>query len=276
MTEFFIFVILPFLIAMIALQSRFFHNWCFLLISALSIYFSLWTFPLLYGIFKDFYPKELQSYSTLITLIGTTAAGLLILQKITGNLASHSGGGYHLPKSKALLTFIPSALTGLLYAGFAGYLICVSPLHWKLVKTETFARKAVRSMLTFTTVMDRLSLQKYTSLQRKQALEKKLFPLEDPAVVAEQKAARIRAEKEAAEKAAAEKKAAEEKRAAEEAQQAAKKKKSGRAYTRYSSGRSGSSFRTPDTKISANSKADPQEKKVNSIPAPAKQTISNR
>ena len=72
-------------------------------------------------------------------------------------------------------------------------------------------------MQIFTVIIDKLSLQNLSSSQRKQALEKRIFPAEDPAVVAARKAEQLRAEKEAAEKKAAEEKAAAEKAAAEKA-----------------------------------------------------------
>jgi hypothetical protein len=247
MIETIVFMILPVLIALFAWQSRFFHNWCFLLNSSLAVYISFWTYPLISGLIKEFYPKELQFWSVLITLAGTMFFCLVIFYKITHSMASHGGGGYHLPKSRTLLTLIPCALTGLLYSGVIGYLICVSPLYWKFVKTESFSQKAVRRMQIFTGIMDRLSLQDFSFSQRKQVLEKRVFPPEDPAVVAARKAEKLRAEKAAAEKIAAEEKAAAEKAAAEKARKAAaaarKKRRSGKIGTKFIPEQYGNSIR---------------------------------
>ena len=247
MIETIIFTALPVLIALFALQSRFFHNWCFLLNSSLAVYISFWTYPLISKLVKAFYPKELQNWSVIITLAAVMFACLVILYKITNSISSHGGGGYHLPKSRSLLTLIPCALTGLLYSGVIGYLICVSPLYWKINKTESFSKKAVRRMQIFTVIIDKLSLQNLSSSQRKQALEKRIFPAEDPAVVAARKAEQLRAEKEAAEKKAAEEKAAAEKAAAEkaraEAKAARKKRRSGKIGTKFIPGQYGKSVR---------------------------------
>ena len=247
MIETIIFIALPVLIALFALQSRFFHNWCFLLNSSLAVYISFWTYPLISKLVKAFYPKELQVWSVVITLAATAFFCLVIFYRITSSLSSHGGGGYHLPQSRSLLTLIPCALTGLLYSGVIGYFICVSPLYWKIGKTESFSKKAVRRMQVFTVIMDRFSLQNYTSAQRKQVLEKMVFPLEDPAVVAARKAEQLRAEKEAAEKKAAEEKAAAEKAAAEkaraEAEAARKKRRSGKIGTKFIPEQYGNSIR---------------------------------
>ena len=254
MIEAIIFLALPVLIALFALQSRFFHNWCFLLNSSLAVYISFWTYPLISKLVKAFYPKELQNWSVLITLAGTIFFCLVIFYKVTSSMSSHGGGGYHLPKSRTLLTFIPCALTGLLYSGVIGYLICVSPLYWKLSKQESFSKKAVRRMQIFTVIIDRFSLQNYSSAQRKQSLEKIIFPLEDPAVVAARKAEQLRVEKEAAEKKAAEEKAAAEKAAGEkaraEAEAARKKRRSGKIGAKFVSGQYGNRVRDSHPELS--------------------------
>ncbi len=254
MIETIIFLVLPVLIALFALQSRFFHNWCFLLNSSLAVYISFWTYPLISKLVKAFYPKELQVWSVMITLEAVTLVCLLALSKITSSMSSHGGGGYHLPKSRTLLTFIPCALTGLLYSGVIGYLICVSPLYWKLSKQESFSKKAVRRMQIFTVIMDSFSLQNYSSSQRKQSLEKIIFPLEDPAVVAARKAEQLRVEKEAAEKKAAEEKAAAEKAAEEKArakaEAARKKRRSGKIGAKFVPGQYGNSVRDSHPELS--------------------------
>ena len=102
-------------------------------------------------------------------------------------------------------------------------------------------------MQIFTVIIDKLSLQNLSSAQRKQALEKRIFPAEDPAVVAARKAEQLRAEKEAAEKKAAEEKAAAEKAAAEkaraEAKAARKKRRSGKIGTKFIPGQYGKRVR---------------------------------
>ena len=101
---------------------------------------------------------------------------------------------------------------------------------------------------------DRFSLQNYSSAQRKQVLEKMVFPLEDPAVVAARKAEKIRAEKEAAEKKAAEEKAAAEKAAGEkaraEAEAARKKRRSGKIGAKFVPGQYGNSIRDSHPELS--------------------------
>ena len=245
MIEMIVYMILPVLIALLALQSRFFHNWCFLLNSSVAAYISFWCYPLISGLTKAFFPKELQNWSVVITLAGTMFFCFVLLYKMTGAISSHGGGGYHLPKSRTLWTLIPCALTGLLYSGVIGYFICVSPLYWKFSKTESFAQKAVRRMQVFTVIIDRFSLQGTSAAQRRQVLEKRVFPFEDPAVTAARKAEQLRIEKEAAEKKAAEEKAAAEKAAAEKARLEALKKKhrSGKVGTKFSAEKYGNSVR---------------------------------
>ena len=247
MIEMIVYMVLPVLIALFALQSRFFHNWCFLLNSSLAVYISFWTYPLISRLTKAFFPKELQNWSVLITLAGTWLILLVILSKVTGSMSSHGGGGYHLPKNRTLWTLILCALTGLLYSGVIGYFICVSPLYWKFEKTESFAKKAVRRMQVFTVIMDRFTLQNASAAQRKEALEKRVFPLEDPAVTAARKAEQLRIENEkaAAAKKAAEEKAAAEKAAEEKAKQEAlrKKRRSGKIGTKFTQEEYGNSIR---------------------------------
>lgn len=243
--EYIILTALPVFIALFALQSRFFQNWRFLLASILAIYAGLWSYPLLESLLKSCYPREYAAYSALVTTSGTILLLLVIFFWIGVALSSHSGGGYHLPKSRTFLTLLPAALTGLLYAGLISYLICISPLHCKLVSTESFSRKAVRCMQIFTCIVDRVSLQGISSSQRKAALEKRLYPLIDPVKAAAEKAAKIRAEKEAAVKKAAEEKAAAEKAAAEKARLEAMKKKhrSGKVEDKFIPGQFGDSVR---------------------------------
>ena len=254
---------LPFFLAVFALQSRFFQNWRFLLASVLAIYAGLWSYPLLDELLKSVYPREYAAYSVLLTTSGAILVLLIAFFWLGAALSGHSGGGYHLPKSRTFLTLIPAAVTGLLYTGLFSYLICTSPLHSKLVTTESFSRRAVRSMHVFTVIIDRLSLQGYSSGQRKAALEKRIYPLIDPVKTAAEKDARLRAEKEAAIKKAAEEKAAAEKAAEEKARLEAERKKhrSGKVREKFIPGQFGNSVRDshpvqPETGKTADKKSD--------------------
>ena len=66
MIETIIFLVLPVLIALFALQSRFFHNWCFLLNSSLAVYISFWTYPLISKLVKAFYPNFFRKHKLLV------------------------------------------------------------------------------------------------------------------------------------------------------------------------------------------------------------------
>ena len=217
MFEYFIYIALPVLITLFYLQKRFFHSWRFLLISTLAIYLGLWTSPFIYELIKAVFPRELAVYSKLCTLSVLIIIFFLIFYQISAMISSHSGGGYHLPRGRSFRNLPVCGLIGLLYSGLIGYLICISPLHCKLATSDSFAEKAVRRMQVFTVIIDRLSLQSATMAQRKQGLEKRIYPRIDPREVAAKKAAEIRAAKEAAIKQAAEEKAAAEKAAAEKA-----------------------------------------------------------
>ena len=103
MFEYLIYTGLPVFIGLFALQSRFFHNWRFLLASVLAIYSGLWSYPILNDLLRAFYPRELLPYSTVATSGAAIFAGLMVFWGIGVKLSSHSGGGYHLPKGKNLL-----------------------------------------------------------------------------------------------------------------------------------------------------------------------------
>lgn len=223
MFEYFIFIALPVLITLFFLQQRFFHSWRLLLVSALAIYLGLWTSPGIYELIKAVFPREMAVYSKLVTHIGCIVIFFLIFFQIASMLSSHSGGGYHLPRGRSFCNLPVCGLLGLLYSGLIAYLICLSPLHCKLAKSDSFAQKAVRRMQVFSVTVDCLSLQRTTIARRRSSLEKRIYPRIDPREVAARKAREIRAAKEAEIK---RQKELEEKAAAEEkARQEALKKK---------------------------------------------------
>jgi hypothetical protein len=219
MFEYFLYIAFPVLMSLFYLQKRFFHSWRFLLVSSLAIYLGLWTFPSFYELTKPLFPREMEVYSKLCVQSGIIVIFFLIFFQISAMISTHSGGGYHLPRGRAFRNLPTCGLIGLLYSGLIGYLICLSPLHCKLAKTDSFAAKAVRRMQVFTVIIDRFSLQSATMAQRRQGLEKRIYPRIDPREVKAREIAAKRAAKEAAVKREVEEKA----RAQAEAEAAAKK-----------------------------------------------------
>lgn len=219
MLEYFLYIAFPVLMALFYLQKRFFHSWRFLLVSSLAIYLGLWTFPAFYELTKPLFPREMEVYSKLCVQSGIIVLFFLSIFQISAIISTHSGGGYHLPRGRAFRNLPTCGLIGLLYSGLIGYLLCLSPLHCKLATTDSFAAKAVRRMQVFTVIIDRLSLQSATMAQRKQELEKRIYPRIDPREIKAKEIAEKRAAKEAAVKREAEERA----RAQAEAEEAARK-----------------------------------------------------
>ncbi|MBQ9503189.1 MAG: hypothetical protein IJU70_13625 [Lentisphaeria bacterium] len=169
MTGLLVFMGIPLLFALMALQSPFFQNWRFFVALSASVYFALWTgslhravLPLLTG--------EFSPWAPVIAIGGAAFLCCSVLLKIASDLSSHGGGGYHLPGKKNLLVPVTGFLSGYVVSGLAAYLLCISPLHETVARDKAFADRAVDRVLVFTRVIDRMTFQRIPASSRRSCL----------------------------------------------------------------------------------------------------------
>ena len=185
MTGLLVFMGIPLLFALMALQSPFFQNWRFLAVLSISVYFSLWTsslhraiLPLLTG--------EFSPWAAAVTIGGTAFLCCSVLLKIASDFSSHGGGGYHLPGKKNLLVPVMGFLSGYVASALVGYLLCICPLHGTVARDNAFAERAVDRMQMLTRVIDRLTFQRVSASSRRTRLMSRIRAL-PPAAPAPQK-----------------------------------------------------------------------------------------
>ena len=185
MTGLLVFMGIPLLFALMALQSPFFQNWRFFAVLSISVYFSLWTSSL-HQVILPLLTGEFAPWATAVTIGGTAFLCCSILLKIASDLSSHGGGGYHLPDKKNLLVPVMGALSGYVASALTGYLLCISPLHGTVAKDNAFAERAVDRILTVTRVIDRLTFQRVSASARRSRLMSRIKAL-PPAAPAPEK-----------------------------------------------------------------------------------------
>ena len=238
---------IPLVFLGLSTQAYFFHSWRFLLSLSLGGYLALWSYPLVSGSFKDFFSGAIQPWRAVILQGSLILILFIVFFQVAGSLSSHSGNGYHLPGQKSIATWIIRLLSSFVFAALVCYLICLSPLHFRVTQSKMFSEKTVRNVLLLTNTIDKLSLQGRSSVERKKQLMSRLHPLEDPVKKAQEAAAKAAAEKAAAEKAAAEKAAAEKAAAAKARYQRNKKYRTGNKVQGAGSYTTGKTNAAPQT-----------------------------
>lgn len=165
---------IPLLVLLLAAQSSFFQSWRFFVALVFAVYPGLWGYPLVYDFSKAFIPKEFAELSAVAATLIPALVYFFTVFQFSGKLTTHGGGGYHLPQNRNPLTWLVNGLSGLVLSGFAGYLLCLSPLHGKITSDMEFAGTCVSRLNILTGFVDAFSLQGVHPSSRREMLLKRI------------------------------------------------------------------------------------------------------
>lgn len=172
---------IPVLGGLIGLSTRLYRSYTSLLNFGFAIYLALWTENLVSGLYR--LPGSANSYKAAVTMLFCAILFWVLLLKLTEQLMPEEKA-FEFP---ALLDKLGGALcgflTGMVLINFAAFLLCTTPQKTAagaFVSLPALESSSVRTLVSFSRTVDRLSFQGYSRSQRFGKLEELVRKADPP------------------------------------------------------------------------------------------------